>query len=86
MVRPCRLRCADAARICPGVAPGGGRLIGRLKQHEDEVSVSAKALKANISRLDGVMSGLSNAALERRGLEFQAQFSRAAPGVIQFSG
>lgn len=38
---------ADAARLCPGVAPGGGRLIGCLKQHENEVSVGcAKGLKA----------------------------------------
>jgi hypothetical protein len=38
---------ADVARLCPGIAPGGGRLIGCLKQHENEVSVGcAKALKA----------------------------------------
>jgi hypothetical protein len=38
---------ADAARICPGVQPGGGRLIGCLKQHENDVSVGcAKALQA----------------------------------------
>lgn len=38
---------ADAGRICPGVAPGGGRLIGCLKEHENDVSVGcAKALKA----------------------------------------
>ena len=37
---------ADAARLCPGVSPGGGRLIGCLKQHENEMSVGcAKALK-----------------------------------------
>jgi hypothetical protein len=38
---------ADVARLCPGVAPGGGRLIECLKQHENEVTVGcAKALKA----------------------------------------
>jgi hypothetical protein len=37
----------DAARLCPGVTPGGGKLIGCLKQHENEVSVGcAKELKA----------------------------------------
>jgi hypothetical protein len=38
---------ADAEKICPGVAPGGGKLIECLKQHPDDVSVGcAKALKA----------------------------------------
>jgi hypothetical protein len=38
---------ADVARLCPGISPGGGKLIGCLKQHENEVSVGcAKALKA----------------------------------------
>jgi hypothetical protein len=38
---------ADAERICPGVTPGGGKLIECLKQHTDDVSVGcAKALKA----------------------------------------
>ncbi|HMF20563.1 MAG TPA: cysteine rich repeat-containing protein [Pseudolabrys sp.] len=37
----------DAGRLCPGVKPGGGKLIGCLKQHENEVSVGcAKELKA----------------------------------------
>jgi hypothetical protein len=37
----------DAARICPGVEPGGGRLVGCLKEHENEVSIGcAKELKA----------------------------------------
>ena len=26
----------DAKRICPGVAPGGGKLAGCLKEHENE--------------------------------------------------
>jgi hypothetical protein len=38
---------ADAARLCPGVKPGGGKLLGCLKQRENEVSVGcAKELKA----------------------------------------
>jgi Cysteine rich repeat len=38
---------ADAGRICPGVAPGGGRLIKCLKQHQDDVTIGcAKELKA----------------------------------------
>jgi hypothetical protein len=38
---------ADAARLCPGVKPGGGKLLGCLKQHESEVSIGcAKELKA----------------------------------------
>ena len=38
---------ADAARLCPGVQPGGGKLLGCLKQHENEVSIGcAKELKA----------------------------------------
>ena len=37
----------DIARLCPGVPPGGGRIIDCLKQHEMEMSVGcAKALKA----------------------------------------
>lgn len=38
---------ADVARLCPGISPGGGKLVGCLKQHENEVGVGcAKALKA----------------------------------------
>jgi hypothetical protein len=37
----------DIARLCPGVAPGGGRILGCLKQHENEVTVGcAKEIKA----------------------------------------
>src|SRR5262245_13852894 len=44
---PLALCNADAERICPGVAPGGGKIIACLKQHKDEVrSGSAKASKA----------------------------------------
>jgi hypothetical protein len=45
---------ADVARLCPGVEPGGGRIIGCLKQHKMEVSVGcAKAIqhmKANMGK------------------------------------
>jgi hypothetical protein len=38
---------SDIARLCPGISPGGGKLVACLKQHENEVSVGcAKALKA----------------------------------------
>ena len=37
---------ADAARLCPGVAPGSGHLVGCLKEHKMEVSVGcAKAIQ-----------------------------------------
>jgi len=43
---------ADAARLRPGVKPGGGKLLGCLKQHENEVSVGcAKELKAVKTRM-----------------------------------
>ena len=37
---------ADFERLCPGVQPGGGRILGCLKAHEMEVSVGcAKVLQ-----------------------------------------
>jgi hypothetical protein len=43
---------ADAGRICPGVKPGGGRLIGCLKEHENDVTIGcAKELKAIKSKM-----------------------------------
>jgi len=37
---------SDVARLCPGVQPGGGRIIGCLKAHQMEMSVGcAKALQ-----------------------------------------
>jgi hypothetical protein len=37
---------SDVARLCPGLEPGGGRIIGCLKEHKMEVSVGcAKAIK-----------------------------------------
>ena len=44
----------DVVRLCPGVAPGGGRIIGCLKQHENEVSIGCgkelKAIKAKMGK------------------------------------
>jgi hypothetical protein len=38
---------ADIARLCPGVQPGGGRIIGCLKAHKEEMSIGCgKALQA----------------------------------------
>lgn len=37
---------ADAERLCPGVEPGGGRIVACLKEHKMEVSVGcAKAIQ-----------------------------------------
>jgi hypothetical protein len=32
----------DVKKLCPGVQPGGGRLIACLKEHQDEVSDGCK--------------------------------------------
>ena len=43
-MRYCR---EDVARLCPGVQPGGGRIIGCLKAHKEEMSIGCgKALQA----------------------------------------
>ncbi len=45
-VDPMALCKSDVARLCPGVEPGGGRIIGCLKEHKMEMSVGcAKALQ-----------------------------------------
>ena len=45
---------ADVARLCPGVPPGGGRIIGCLKEHKMEISVGCgkalQAMKAKIGK------------------------------------
>jgi len=44
----------DAERICPGVPPGGGRIIRCLKAHEMEISVGcAKTLQRMKARMGG---------------------------------
>lgn len=42
---------ADAQKLCPGVQPGGGRILQCLKEHKDEVSEGCKqaVLKAKQS-------------------------------------
>ncbi len=38
---------ADFERLCPGVQPGGGRVIACLKAHKEEISIGCgKALQA----------------------------------------
>ena len=55
---------ADVARLCPGVQMGGGRIIGCLKAHKEEVSIGCgKALQANESEDGQVRAG---EALARR--------------------
>ena len=42
----------DVARLCPGVEPGGGRIVGCLKAHKMEMSVGcAKALQHMKARM-----------------------------------
>ncbi len=37
---------ADIERLCPGAAPGGGRIVKCLKEHKDEISIGCgKELK-----------------------------------------
>jgi hypothetical protein len=51
VMRYCR---PDAERLCPGVPPGGGRIIGCLKEHKMEVSVGCamtlKKIKAEMGK------------------------------------
>jgi hypothetical protein len=43
---------SDVARLCPGVQPGGGRIIGCLKAHKMEMSVGcAQALQKMKSKM-----------------------------------
>jgi hypothetical protein len=45
---------ADVARLCPGVQPGGGRIIGCLKAHKEEMSIGCgKALQAMKGKMGG---------------------------------
>ncbi len=45
---------ADVARLCPGVPPGGGRIIACLKQHKEEMSIGCgKALQAMKGKMGG---------------------------------
>jgi cysteine rich repeat protein len=45
---------ADYERLCPGVPMGGGRIIGCLKAHKEEVSIGCgKALQAMKAKMGG---------------------------------
>jgi len=47
---PCR---ADAQRLCPGIPPGGGRILDCLKEHRNDVASACQAmLKAMAERRD----------------------------------
>jgi hypothetical protein len=45
---------ADVARLCPGIQPGGGKIIACLKEHKDDVSIGCgkalQAMKANMGK------------------------------------
>ena len=46
------LRKSDVARLCPGVEPGGGRVVQCLRAHRMEMSVGcAKALQHMKARM-----------------------------------
>lgn len=40
----------DATQLCPGVQPGGGRVLACLKQHEAELSSGCKAALPRIAQ------------------------------------
>jgi hypothetical protein len=45
---------ADVARLCPGVQPGGGRIIACLKEHKEEMSIGCgKAIQAMKGKMGG---------------------------------
>lgn len=41
---------ADAGKLCPGVQPGGGRVLACLKQHEAELSPDCQAALPRLSQ------------------------------------
>jgi hypothetical protein len=48
---PGRQACqADARKLCAGERPGGGRVLGCLKQHESELSAACQAVLPSLQR------------------------------------
>jgi len=39
---------ADVEKLCPGIQPGGGRIMACLREHKDEIS---DACKTNMARM-----------------------------------
>jgi S1-C subfamily serine protease len=44
---------ADVARLCPGVEPGGGHIIGCLKAHKEEISIGCAQELQEIRKAEG---------------------------------
>src|SRR5580704_5922483 len=59
-----RTACAsDVQKVCPGVPPGGGRILDCLKQHKDEVSDGCKrAVLSAMGKSSGDASSADGAA------------------------
>jgi hypothetical protein len=50
-VEAARAACgADIQKLCPGVQPGGGRILACLKQHKDEVSDACKQAVQKVTK------------------------------------
>ena len=57
-----RTACAaDVQNLCPGVQPGGGRILACLKQHKDQVSDGCKSAVMGAMKKPGGSSGSSSA-------------------------
>jgi hypothetical protein len=49
--KPCM---ADAAKLCPGIEPGGGAQLNCLKEHKDELSPACKkkVMQAKVKQME----------------------------------